>query len=54
LAQNVKVLGTSTIQSVQIIKDSKFIHKTEPHANAAEFDYTDTSTAPWPGRAPCG
>jgi len=42
---HVKVAGTSTIQSVEIIKDGKFVYKTEPGSDAAEFDYTDTSAA---------
>jgi hypothetical protein len=46
---HVKVLGTSAIQSVEIIKDGKFIYKTEPNAETAEFDYTDAA-----GGAPLG
>ena len=44
-AIHVKVLGTSTIQSVEIIKDGKFVYLTQPNANTSEFDYTDTSAS---------
>jgi hypothetical protein len=40
---HVKVLGTGPIESVEIIKDGKFIYKTEPNAGTAEFDYTDNA-----------
>jgi hypothetical protein len=40
----VKVLGTSTIESVEIIKNGKFVYKSEPNANTVGFDYTDTTT----------
>jgi hypothetical protein len=40
---HVKVLGTSTIESVEIIKDGKFVYKTAPNAATSEFDYTDTA-----------
>ncbi len=43
---HVKVLGTGAIESVEIIKDGKFIYRTEPKAPTAEFDYTDTAAAP--------
>jgi len=42
---HVKVLGTAPIASVEIIKDGKFVYKTEPKADAAEFDYTDNAAA---------
>src|SRR5205085_12561245 len=47
---HVKVLGTGVIQSVEIVKDGKFIYQTTPNAATAEFDYTDT--APPAGSAP--
>jgi hypothetical protein len=40
---HVKVNGTGPIESVEIIKDGKFIYRTEPNAANAEFDYTDTN-----------
>jgi hypothetical protein len=40
---HVKVLGTSDLASVEIIKDGKFVYKTEPDATTAEFDYRDTT-----------
>ena len=43
---HVKVVGTGTIQSVEIIKDGKFVYKTEPGSNAAEFDYIDAAASP--------
>ncbi|HEV2445128.1 MAG TPA: hypothetical protein VGS58_04370, partial [Candidatus Sulfopaludibacter sp.] len=43
---HVKVRGTGPIESVEVIKDGKFVYRTEPHANTAEFDYTDTAFAP--------
>jgi len=42
---HVKVLGTSAIQSVEIVKDGKFIYNTAPNADTSEFDYTDTASA---------
>ena len=42
---HVKATGTGPIQSVEIIKDGKFVYKTEPGTNAVEFDYVDTATA---------
>jgi len=42
---HVKALGTGAIQSVEVVKDGKFIYKTEPNAETAEFDYTDTASA---------
>ncbi|HYW44442.1 MAG TPA: hypothetical protein VE959_16385 [Bryobacteraceae bacterium] len=42
-ALHVKVLGTGTIETVEIVKDGKFIYRTEPKADTAEFDYTDTA-----------
>jgi hypothetical protein len=38
-ALHVKVLGTSRIESIDIIKDGKFIYKTD----SGEFDFTDTA-----------
>ena len=43
---HVKVLGTSTIAGIDIIKDGRFIYKTEPNAPTAEFDFTDAASAP--------
>lgn len=40
---HVKVLGTGPIVSVEVIKDGKFVYKTEPKTDTAEFDYTDTA-----------
>jgi hypothetical protein len=40
---HVKVQGTAPIESVEIIKDGKFIYKTEPKSATAEFDYAETS-----------
>ena len=31
---------------MEIVKDAKFIYKTEPNADTAEFDFTDTASAP--------
>ena len=42
---HVKVLGTAAIESVEIVKDGKFIYRTEPKADTAEFDFTDTAKA---------
>ena len=39
----VKALGTGAIQSVEIVKDGKFIYKMDPHGQNAEFEYTDTT-----------
>jgi hypothetical protein len=43
---HVIVRGTSGIQSVEIVKDGKFIYRTEPRDTSAEFDYSDTSAVP--------
>jgi hypothetical protein len=37
----VKVLGTSRIDRVEIIKDGKFVYRTEPEAQSAEFTFVD-------------
>jgi hypothetical protein len=42
---HVKVLGTGTIASVEIIKDGKFIHRTQPNAATSEFDYVDNAAS---------
>jgi hypothetical protein len=42
---HVHVLGTGTIASIDIIKDGKFIYKTEPNAAAVEFDYGDAASS---------
>src|SRR5579871_2424137 len=42
-ALHVKVLGTSTIESVEIVKDGSFIYKTAPNGASAEFDFNDTA-----------
>ena len=42
---HVKVLGTSVVQSVEVVKDGKFVYKAEPNADTAEFDFTDTASA---------
>ena len=42
---HVKVLGTGPIESIDVIKDGKFIYKTGPGPATAEFDYTDTASA---------
>ena len=42
---HVKVLGTSAIETVEIIKDGKFIYRTEPNAASAEFDFNDSASA---------
>jgi hypothetical protein len=39
---HVKVLGTSRIESVEVIKDGKFVYRVEPNADTAEFEYADT------------
>lgn len=40
---HLKVLGTSDIASIEIIKDGRFIYKTEPDTTTAELDYSDTT-----------
>jgi len=40
---HIKVVGTGKIESVEIIKDGKFIYRNEPKSASAEFDYTDTA-----------
>jgi hypothetical protein len=40
-AIHVKVMGTAPIESVEIIKDGKFVYRTEPNAANAEFDFSD-------------
>ena len=40
---HVRVLGTGTIDSVEVIKDGKFVYRSEPKADTAEFDFTDTA-----------
>jgi len=40
---HVKVLGSGTIESIEIIKDGAFVYKMGPNAATAEFDYTDTA-----------
>ena len=42
---HVKVLGTSVIHSVEIVKDGKFVYLTQPNATTAEFDFTDTTAS---------
>jgi hypothetical protein len=44
---HVNVLGTSAIQSVEVIKDGKFVYQHSPGAGtiATGFDYTDTSAS---------
>ncbi|HEV1283964.1 MAG TPA: hypothetical protein VNU44_01600 [Bryobacteraceae bacterium] len=42
---HVRVLGTSRIASVEIVKDGAFVYRTEPTAATAEFDYTDAAPA---------
>jgi hypothetical protein len=42
---SVKVLGTSALESVEIIKDGKFVYQTRPSGDTVEFDYTDTAAA---------
>jgi hypothetical protein len=48
---HVRVLGTSAIVSVEIIKDAKFIYKTEPNAETAEFDYSDNTSPAGTGQS---
>ena len=43
---HVHVLGTTVIQSAEIIKDGRFLYQVRPNASVAEFDYLDTSAAP--------
>ncbi len=40
---HVKVEGTSPIQTIDIIKDGKFVYKMQPDTPAVEFDYTDNA-----------
>jgi len=42
---HVRVLGTAPVETVEIIKDGKFIYRTEPNTQTAEFDYTDNAAA---------
>jgi len=42
---HVKVLGTAPIEAVEIVKDGKFVYKTEPKQKTAEFDFTDNAAA---------
>ncbi|HEV3202611.1 MAG TPA: hypothetical protein VGZ73_32180 [Bryobacteraceae bacterium] len=42
---HVKVLGTAPLAEVEIVKDGKFIYKTAPNTDTAEFDFTDTNVA---------
>ena len=44
-ALHVKVLGTGAIQSVEIVKNGKFIYRTEPNSETAEFDFSDNATS---------
>ena len=44
-ALHVKVLGTSAIESIDVIKDGKFVFQSRPGAEGVEFDYTDTAVA---------
>jgi hypothetical protein len=37
----VKVVGTSAIAKVEIIKDGKFVFNTEPNGTTAGFTYVD-------------
>jgi hypothetical protein len=39
----VKVVGTSTIANVEIIKDGKFVFNTEPNSTTASFNYVDAN-----------
>ena len=43
---HVNVQGTGLIESIEIIKNGKFIYKTQPNADSAEFDFTDTAASP--------
>jgi hypothetical protein len=38
---HVKVMGTGPLESIEVIKDGKFVYRTEQ----AEFDYTDSEAA---------
>lgn len=40
---HVKVLGTAAIETVEIIKDGKFVYRTDPHGASAEFDFIDNA-----------
>jgi hypothetical protein len=42
---HVKVMGTAPIETVEIIKDGKFVYRTDPHGSTAEFDYIDNAPA---------
>jgi len=44
-ALHVKVLGTYAIESVDVIKDGKFVFQSQPGAETVEFDYTDAAVA---------
>ena len=37
--------GTYAIESIDVIKDGKFVFQSQPGAETAEFDYTDTTVA---------
>ena len=37
----VKVIGTSRLETVEIIKDGKFVYVTHPQGNSADFSYVD-------------
>ncbi len=43
---HVNVLGTAPIQIIEIVKNGKFIYQTQPNAETAEFDFSDTATSP--------
>jgi hypothetical protein len=43
---HVNVQGTGLIESIEIIKNGKFIYKTQPNADSAEFDFSDTAASP--------
>ena len=38
---SVKVIGTSRLETVEVIKDGKFVYVAHPEGNAAEFTYMD-------------
>jgi hypothetical protein len=40
---HVKVLGTSAIQTVEIVRKGKFVYQTSPNAPIAEFDFSDAA-----------
>jgi hypothetical protein len=42
---HIKVLGTGVIETVEIIKDGKFVYSTAPKSATAEFDYVDNAGA---------